>query len=639
MSTVDRSAGQRASALSSFVQVDGLHALDRTMVGGKAHYLNVLCSLGLNVPPTVMLPVGKNDFSASELAGWLDQVAGSAPWPTAVRSSSAEEDASSRSNAGKFLTLLGTFDRTSICGAIEQVRSSGPDMAVVVQPLIDALLSGVAFSLHPLTHKRSEFSIVWTQGLADKLVSGEEAGHSLVLQRSGDIPAHDWPIQRKLLEQLRAGVDVIERTLGGPVDIEWVVDKQECLWFVQARPVVLPEAGTIILDTLSNFERLPALVRDHPKIRLRRLATQCGVEMAPAAVEIWSGRPPTRTSPLNLGKAAGVSVVLLHPERINQEIVREFAPLQGSDVECFARGCRRYCVRRYPRIANVVDARNAVLEAGIKSSWTSVAIVQSIWDALASGIIRKSTDGYLINVAQGHFVPKGVVPTSTAILSNDKRLISATWREQSIVYHFIDGHVVTESDPRRQLKLSEDELAQIAASFDPLFEIYPDAALEFGVVERGGGIDPYLIDMAEGDVGGMDLDADMIRSGVLSVGRCQGRLYRLQSRDRVALDSHLNNQPDRVRLNEDDLIIVAKRASVDLLPYVGAPGVVGFVFEQGAILAHLAVVLREKGIPAVALDDTTAFDSLLIDSIAEMDASTGSLLASQRVTYPGARNG
>lgn len=615
----------------SLVPIDGSRETNPAIVGGKAFYLNLLHSLGLNVPLTAVLPIDGSGANGGELWDWLRSHLGPSKWPLAVRSSSALEDTQKGSNAGQFLSVLGNFDEESVWGAIDRVRNSGPRMAVVVQPLLEAAWSGVAFSLHPLTHSRSEISLTWTQGLADKLVAGEVAGQSLTLQHAGQSLERGCPIEDRLVDQLREALVTIEGAIGGPVDVEWVIDLQARLWIVQARPVVLPGTGNIPLDTLANFDRLPAVVRNHSKIRLRRLAAECGVTMAPASVEIWSATsPPVRRLP-NLGKAAGVSVVLLHPERVNQEIVREFAPLEGADVECFARKCRRYCVRRYPRIANVADTITAVLEAGLRSSWTSIAIAQSILGARATGIVRRSAEGYVIDVALGHFVPKGMVPTSTILLSKEKRVLSALWREQSLVYHFIDGHVVTENDPKAQLRLTDEELALIARSFDALFQIYPDAALEFGIIDADDGIAPYLIDMAEGDVCGMDLDSDLIQSGVLSMGRCRGRLQFLASKDKAALDSHLHNRPDKVSIGTENVIVVAKRASVDLLPYVGAPGVVGFVFEQGAILAHLAVVLREKGIPAISLDDKSVFDALTHGSMAEVDALTRSVPAIQRV--------
>ncbi len=65
----------------------------------------------------------------------------------------------------------------------------------------------------------------------------------------------------------------------------------------------------------------------------------------------------------------------------------------------------------------------------------------------------------------------------------------------------------------------------------------------------------------------------------------------------------------------------------------------GFIFEQGSVLAHLAVVLRENGIPAIALDDSEIFASLRINSMAEIDAFTCLINASHRITYQGLENG
>lgn len=360
--------------------------------------------------------------------------------------------------------------------------------------------------------------------------------------------------------------------------------------------------------------------------------------MAPAIVESWSSCPPQ--SPLaandDLGEPAGVSVVLLHPERVQSQVVREFASVRGSDVDFFTRGCRRYSIRRYPRSIGVSAAKESVLKAGLETSWLSVAIVQAVWDAFATGIIRRTNDGYLIELAQGHFVPKGVVPTSTIVLDHERHVISTVWREQPAAYRFIDGHVVTEAPPEHQLKLDGTALRTIAAAFDPLFELYGDAALEFGLLEATDGLRPYLIDVAEGDTAGLSLDIELIRSGVLSVGKCRGRIRRVTLSAIGALDSHLHDRPEAAPVTGDNVVIVAERASVDLLPFVGAPGVSGFIFERGSILAHLAVVLREKGIPAVALEDNLLIGSLPDEAVVEIDASDRSLSKAARVTLLGA---
>jgi phosphohistidine swiveling domain-containing protein len=201
-----------------------------------------------------------------------------------------------------------------------------------------------------------------------------------------------------------------------------------------------------------------------------------------------------------------------------------------------------------------------------------------------------------------------------------------------VAYRFIDGYVVTETPPLEQVRLTEENLASIAETMDPLLELYGDAALEFGVIKRSGRLVPYLIDVAEGDVAGIQLDAALINSGVLSVGVCQGHASPVRLKRHGALDRHLH---DKTRAKIDKgrpVVVVAEQPSVELLPLVGAPGVVGFAFRQGSVLAHLAVVLREKGIPAIIVDDRKVFQSLSDGVPIRIDAATRSLARDGRLT-------
>lgn len=601
--------------------IDGSITYERSVVGGKAYFLNVLHRLGLRVPPTVALPIGADTRAVDEILTWArHRLADESGWELAVRSSAAAEDSHTQSNAGHFLSVLGWQDARTLGTTVAQVLASGPDMAVVVQPLLRPVLAGVAFSMNPLTHMRCELSVSWTDGLADRLVSGDVPGKQL-MYRNGQVEGDAWPADPSLLDELRVATHLIEGELDGPVDIEWAIDADSQVWIVQARPAVLFESAVVTLRSPTDVDRLPALVSGHPKLRLRQLAIREGVPMAPAEVEILSRGTVPLTGAPSFDGACGTSVVLLHPERINAAVVREFAPAEPYDAGRFERTCRRYKVRRYPKNTDALEAIQAVLGIGTSSCWTSIAIVQAIWDAQFTGIVRRSVDGYVVDIAQGHFVPKGVVPTSTIVLSPTLKILSATWREQPTVYRFCEGHVVTDDAPSL-CEVSETDLAAMVTSFGPLFEAYGDAALEFGMVRRGESLQGYLIDVAEGDARGLDLGITQIQSGVLSAGRCVGRLLRLDPEERQALDAHFHDRSAKAEASEDDVIIVAPRASVDLLPYVSAPGVVGFIFEHGAVLAHLAVVLREKGIPAIALSNAGDFAALPAEGRAALDATS-----------------
>jgi phosphohistidine swiveling domain-containing protein len=551
-----------------------------------------------------------------------------------VRSSAEVEDSTQESKAGHFVTKLGSFDKESLRLAIQAVRMSGPKMAVLVQPLLDAAFAGVAFSCDPLIYSRNESLVVWTNGLAERLVSGQEGGNNLRLSRDGDVRDGVWPGSQKTLAGLVEGLRLLEQKMEQPVDVEWVVDRNDQLWFVQVRPVVLPTTDRIPLDGEVNFTRLPGVVLAHSKIRLRRHAVNCGVLMAPAAIQV-EARTQSRFNenhPPEFKNAAGVSIVLLHPERIDCKIIREFAPFQNVNIEIFTRGCRRYAVRRYPKVLDMSDAKHEVLKAGLSVSWVSIVIEQVVWDAYATGIMRKSNDGFIVEIALGHFIPKGVVPTSTIILSPNRKVLSEIWRKQPTIYHFIDGHVVTETPPKHQLHLQEFELAGILKALEPAFEGYEDAALEFGILKDGIGWKAYLIDVAEADKGAIALDTTLINSGVLSAGTCRGRLQKMDCGSITTLDGHLNDRVNHNMAATENIIIVAERTSVDLLPLVGAPGIVGFIFAEGSVLAHLSVVLREKGIPAVVLDDQAAYSSLPIGSCVELNTVSRDLAKNKRVT-------
>jgi phosphohistidine swiveling domain-containing protein len=74
-----------------------------------------------------------------------------------------------------------------------------------------------------------------------------------------------------------------------------------------------------------------------------------------------------------------------------------------------------------------------------------------------------------------------------------------------------------------------------------------------------------------------------------------------------ALDHHLHSNLD----NEDriiDTVFLIERDSIDLLPLIGSLGPnCGILFRSASVLSHLAIVLREKNIPAAVVGMTTDF--------------------------------
>lgn len=133
----------------------------RATSGGKAAALAVLLAAGLPVPNgfvvTCDFPTGTHKEVARELHRMGDPV-------VAVRSSAMSEDTERASAAGQYDSILAIRGVNEVCEAIAACKDSGraarvldywrglgrpqpgPEMAVLVQRIVDADVSGVMFT-------------------------------------------------------------------------------------------------------------------------------------------------------------------------------------------------------------------------------------------------------------------------------------------------------------------------------------------------------------------------------------------------------------------------------------------------------------------------------------------------------------
>jgi pyruvate,water dikinase len=201
----------------------------------------------------------------------------------AVRSSAVDEDSADHSFAGQLQSFL-FVARDDLPRRIADVWRSGfgervfayrrqhnlpllPDApAVLIQPMVDADVSGVAFSVDPVTGDRATAVVASLYGLGTALVSGESDADTHYVGLDGRI------VDRKLARKRRAhrfsektdeGVEACdiddertsapalqddqivaianlarkaERFFGRPQDIEWAIESGT-LYLLQSRPI------------------------------------------------------------------------------------------------------------------------------------------------------------------------------------------------------------------------------------------------------------------------------------------------------------------------------------------------------------------------------------------------------------------
>jgi phosphohistidine swiveling domain-containing protein len=232
--------------------------------GGKGGTLARLHQAGYPVPAgLVILPTAFADDGLSsdtlpdgvwsQVQAHLARLRGGDPQAAfAVRSSALAEDSARASFAGEFETVLDLRTDEAVRQAISMVRRSrhaervqaygrargikaDHDMAVVVQRMVRADLSGVLFTADPVTGSRSHMSGNYVQGLGDTLVSGQATPHEFTLSRPRGRYQGPADLERFARKLFKLG-NRLERDLGCPQDVEWAIAGGK-VYILQSRPI------------------------------------------------------------------------------------------------------------------------------------------------------------------------------------------------------------------------------------------------------------------------------------------------------------------------------------------------------------------------------------------------------------------
>jgi len=199
----------------------------------------------------------------------------------AVRSSAVDEDGTAASFAGQFESYLNVVGVEAVLDAIEkcwqtavsdrvlayrqqQGLASAKPIAVLVQQLVLADVSGVVFSANPVSGNRQEVVINTSWGLGESVVSGEVTPDSYIVRKSDltiltrtiadkqqmTVPAESGtrsvPVPRflrkrpslndeQILEMSRLACQ-LESEMGWAVDIECAYHN-DTLYLLQCRPI------------------------------------------------------------------------------------------------------------------------------------------------------------------------------------------------------------------------------------------------------------------------------------------------------------------------------------------------------------------------------------------------------------------
>jgi pyruvate,water dikinase len=239
-------------------------------IGNKAENLRFLMERGFRTPAAYVCTwdaylrylEDRQELIAdlrSELAAVLDR-----DTAYAVRSSANVEDTLTRSFAGQFKSVLDVRGLDSVLEAIWSVWATAQSpavqtylernglhpsdlkMAVLVQRMVEPILSGVAFSRNPTTGM-DEIVVEAVEGSGEALVQ-EGATPKRWIYKWGDwiaTPIED-DARTDVIREVVRETQAIAEAYGRPVDLEWVYDGTTVHW------VQLREITSLDVDVYSN---------------------------------------------------------------------------------------------------------------------------------------------------------------------------------------------------------------------------------------------------------------------------------------------------------------------------------------------------------------------------------------------------
>ncbi|WP_328915062.1 MULTISPECIES: dCTP deaminase domain-containing protein [unclassified Streptomyces] len=521
----------------------------------------------------------------------------------AVRSSGLDEDSAGASLAGVHDTVLGVTGFDAVVAAVERCWASHyqatavaarvragdhdprPRLAVVVQRMIRPRLAGVAFTgLDPAAG--DQVVVEYVEGLADRLVAGLDTP-----VRADSTALAGAPHEAVLTEVCALAADLRDHA-GHHVDVEWAAD-DEGVHLLQVRPL-----------TATN-ER--ARHRTEPVAETRRLYFDdlpADFDLGDVAA-VYAGytakRGPVHRLARENGVATGAGWVLrfngrgLADQDLAARLRGELAT--GAAAECvldLGDSLRQIVVPKdevLPRLAQITAS-------AADGSLLHAAVVRDYVRGELGVISHPSGDGLIVE-----FTPEGLMALNRGTAGGRTITVTDVRRPP-------DDPGNTTAPPQAAPLLPH--LPALARFTAVMRDRYGPTTLEW-VYEAGT---VWFVDYS---VLGAEEQLLSTTGGVqISPGTAQGPLLRLEEDEllgRLSIGPAVSiDKSTDVSEHEGLAAIIARVAAAPRRPIVHTSRpyavlsvlighVAGFVFDQGSALGHLAILLREAGVPAVAAPD------------------------------------
>lgn len=491
----------------------------------------------------------------TELAAALAGLAGR----FVVRSSSADEDAESSSFAGVFDSLI-DVSADEVADAVLAVWRSGyteqallaygragrvptPDhLSVLVQRAVSPTTAGVAF-----TDTDGGGYLEWVAGHGRHLVDGT----ATPAREHLDTRTEGW--RGKLARWLRQ--------LPGS-DVEWAYDG-DTIWIVQVRPrtAELPTVSHHGVRTTALYEGdrhegdLGRIGADYHRIRAKRrlpraIALAQGARVPDGWLVHWDG------SPAGLAEWAAT---------LPDEVVVDAAADERQHIVG-----RSELPALLTRLATGRSSFTFLCRAYLKGDLALLSTVNADGEVY----VEASTEGLLaVNRGFGSARPLSAAAQLELLGASQAAALIATTREQAHRLH-----------PRATCEWV------VAANTLYFVDYSAPTGTAVPAFTDGRVLSPGAV---RGRVQHLQIDETLTETSIAPIISISEQVSPETSR---TLLGQLRDRLDLTDTDASSVIVAAARPMAVLSMLIGQ--VAGFLFEEGAVLSHLGILLRESGVPA-----------------------------------------
>ena len=574
----------------------------------------------------------------------------------AVRSSATAEDGAEHAWAGQLESYLNTTDKDLLdkvkhCWASlftpraifyrfeKGLHSTRISVAVVVQKMVESEVSGIAFSVHPVTEDRNQSIIEAGFGLGEAIVSGSVTPDSYVVEkiprrvidknistqerglfrvetggnewRTIDEPkASSQVLGEKQIFDLSEIIVGIENHYGFPCDIEWAYEKGK-FYIVQSRPITTlsaPKQSNLPFDEriqkmfeekrplhcnvhypkipVINVEAsLEALIKNKYYSSLGKEADLAGIMYMDQEFSYWNHIPSIPP----ISEIKFIEKIIVDTKKKIPEYKKDLQAVYSTSDEEMSKPekvieslkeVNRISKELYVLFGLFIDEAFHVSEESVMQQLQEIRMQM---DDVGVNYLYKAYDKVFKTLTDTFKIDKDIVINSTT--DDIIKMVRGTLnnpenlRERAIAYvlyrNKISVHYGEEAKAIYQYLLNQD----------------PDKTL--------------LEDAKK---------SNEIRGLVGHKGKAKGKVVKLSATD------YRNKQKLDQLLSNGSFVLVAPMTVPELVPYF--KDAVAFVTDEGGITCHAAIIARELNKPCVT-GTRVATQTLEDGDMVEVDADKG----------------